>query len=103
MLVAIGMIWPTAPLVRRKLALLAELLDAHGYDVFTEESDWIIGAEDAAMHRALIEGYRTAALEIAPADSADAIDGWARRRLDAAKRSALTALVGHVDIFADPR
>jgi hypothetical protein len=83
--------------------LLAELLDAHGYDVFTEESDWVIGADDAAMHRALIEGYRTAALEIAPADSADAIDGWARRRLDAAERSALTALVGHVDIFARPR
>ena len=38
--------------------------------------------DDAAMHRALIEGYRTAALEIAPANCADAIDGWAQRRLD---------------------
>ena len=84
-------------------ALLAELLEASGYDVSTEDSDWIIGADDSAMHRALIEGYRTAALEIAPADSADAINGWAQRRLDASERGALTALVGHVDIFARPR
>ena len=70
-------------------ALLAELLEAHGYDVSTEESDWIIGADDAAMHRALIEGYRTAALEIAPASRAAAINGWAQRRLDDSERGAL--------------
>jgi hypothetical protein len=84
-------------------SLLAELLKALGYDVSTEVSDWIIGADDAAMHRALIEGYRTAALEIALGGCADAINGWAQRRLDASERGALTALVGHVDIFADPR
>jgi hypothetical protein len=84
-------------------ALLAELLQGHGYDVSTEESDWIIGPGDAAMHRALIEGYRTAALEIAPAICADAINGWAQRRLDASERGALMVLVGHVDIFARPR
>jgi hypothetical protein len=84
-------------------ALLAEMLDAHGYDLSTEESDWVIGADDAAMHRALIEGYRTAALEIAPASHAAAIDGWAQRRLNDSERGALTALVGHVDIFARPR
>jgi len=55
------------------------------------------------MHRALIEGYRTAALEIAPINCADTINGWAKRRLDASERGALTALVGHVDIFARPR
>ena len=84
-------------------ALLAELLKACGYDVFTEESDWIIGADDAAMHRALIEGYRTAALEIAPASHAATINGWAQRRLNDSERGVLTALVGHVDIFARPR
>ena len=84
-------------------ALLAELLEASGYDVSTEVSDWIIGADDAAMHRALVEGYRTAALEIAPADSIDAINGWAQRRLNDSEHGALTALVGHVDIFAHPR
>ncbi len=52
--------------------LLAEMLEANGFDVFTGESDWHIGPDDAAMHRALIEGYRTAALEIAPASAADA-------------------------------
>ena len=33
----------------RAPALLAELLEALGYDVSTEESDWIIGADDAAI------------------------------------------------------
>jgi hypothetical protein len=84
-------------------ALLTELLEASGYDVSAEESDWIIGPDAAAMHRALIEGYRTAALETAPADSADTIKCWAQRRLDDSERGALTALVGHVDIFARPR
>jgi hypothetical protein len=89
-------------------ALLAELLEALGFDVSTEESDWIVGADGAAMHNtamhgALIEGYMTAALEIAPASHADAINGWAQRRLDASERGVLTALVGHVDIFARPR
>jgi hypothetical protein len=82
--------------------LLAETLEANGFDVFTEESDWHIGSDDAAMHRALIEGYRAAALEIAPA-SAAIIDGWARCRLEASERGELTALVGHIDIFARPR
>jgi hypothetical protein len=82
--------------------LLAETLEGNGFDVFTEESDWHIGPDDAAMHRALIEGYRTAALEIAPAGAA-IIDRWARCRLEASERGKLTALVGHVDIFVRPR
>jgi hypothetical protein len=88
----------------RAPAVLGELLDSQGFDVFTGRSDWIIGPDDIAIHRALIEGYRTAALEIAPDPcAATIIDGWAERRLAAAKRGALTALVGHVDIFARPR
>jgi hypothetical protein len=83
--------------------LLAETLEANGFDVFTGESDWHIGLDDAAMHRALIEGYRTAALEIAPTSAAALIDGWAKCRLEASERGELTALVGHVDIFARPR
>jgi SAM-dependent methyltransferase len=82
--------------------LLTELLRGHGYDVSTGESDWIIGPDDDAMHWALIEGYWTAALEIALANSTATIEGWAQRRLDAAERRALTALVGHIDIFARP-
>lgn len=87
---------------RHAPGLLAETLGMNGFDVLTGESDWHIGPDDAAMHRALIEGYRTAALETAPA-SAAIIDGWARRRLTASERGELTALVGHADIFARPR
>jgi hypothetical protein len=88
---------------RHAPTVLDGLLEARGFDVATVESDWIVGLEDAAMHSALIEGYRTAALEIAPPDAANTIDGWAQRRLEASERGELTALVGHVDIFARPR
>jgi hypothetical protein len=88
---------------RHAPVLLAETLEANGFDVSTGESDWHIGPDDAAMHRALIEGYRTAALEITPASAAALIDGWAKCRLEASERGELTALVGHVDIFARPR
>jgi SAM-dependent methyltransferase len=88
---------------RHAPGLLAETLEANGFDVFTGESDWHIGPDDTAMHRALIEGYRTAALEIAPASAAVIIDGWAKCRLEASDWGELTALVGHVDIFARPR
>jgi hypothetical protein len=83
--------------------LLAELLARHGFDVFTAESDWNIGPADTAMHGALLEGYRNAALEIAPPDRTDAIEGWAQRRLEEAAKGQLTAIIGHVDIFARPR
>jgi hypothetical protein len=83
--------------------LLAEILETNGFDVFTGESDWHIGPDDAAMHRALIEGYRTAALEIASTSAAALIEDWANCRLEASERGELTALVGHVDIFARPR
>jgi SAM-dependent methyltransferase len=83
--------------------LLSKLLDSHGFDVFTERSDWVIGSDDTVMHRVLIEGYRTAVLEIAPDLRAAVINGWVERRLAAAEQGVLTALVGHVDIFARPR
>jgi SAM-dependent methyltransferase len=88
---------------RHAPSLLAGLLAERGFDVFTAESDWNIGPADTAMHGALLEGYRNAALEIAPPDRTDAIEGWTQRRLKDAAQGGLTALVGHVDIFARPR
>ncbi|UEM03571.1 class I SAM-dependent methyltransferase [Skermanella rosea] len=82
---------------------LADALRACGFAVETAASDWIIGPADAAMHLALIEGYRGAALEIAPEGESSAIEGWAERRRAAAAAGTLEALVGHVDIFAEPR
>lgn len=81
---------------------LADALRGHGFAVETAVSDWIIGPADTAMHLALIEGYRGAALEIAPEDASSAIEGWAERRRSAAVAGTLEALVGHVDILAEP-
>ncbi|WP_158047728.1 class I SAM-dependent methyltransferase [Skermanella pratensis] len=82
---------------------LADALRANGFAVTTAFSDWTIGPADAAMHLSLIEGYRGAAREIAPDGDSPAIEGWAERRRAAVKAGVLKALVGHVDIFAEPR
>lgn len=75
---------------------------ALGYEIRTAPSDWILGAESAALQTALIEGWRAAAAEIAPGESA-ALRDWADRRRAqvAAGRSRLR--VGHLDVAGRPR
>ncbi len=71
-------------------------------------SPWRLGAADAALQTALIDGYAVAAAEvIAEGDPADllairTVDAWAvrRRRAIAAGHGGLT--VGHCDVFACP-
>jgi hypothetical protein len=88
---------PAAP------AALVQTLERSGFEVASADSDWVIGPADAAMHLALIDGYRGAALEMAPADASFVIEDWAARRRQAAEERRLSALVGHVDIFAQAR
>jgi hypothetical protein len=70
-----------------------------GYRVECAPSDWLIAPSDRAFQRMLIEGWASAAIEIAP-DRSAAIADWLRRRLDhlAAGRSRI--LVNHVDMVA---
>ncbi|RPH65585.1 MAG: class I SAM-dependent methyltransferase [Burkholderiales bacterium] len=78
-----------------------QLLGALGYRVACATSDWAIGAGDAAMKRALLSGWASAAAEAQPASRA-AVLGWRRRREDAMARSALRIDVGHLDLLGWP-
>ena len=71
-----------------------------GYDTRLLPSPWRLGADDASLARALIDGRGAAASEQRPED-APLIRGWAeRRRATVATRFGLE--VGHVDLLALP-
>ena len=73
---------------------------AAGYHTRLRPSPWRLGANDASLARALIDGWGAAASEERPED-APLIRGWAeRRRATAALRFGLE--VGHVDLLALP-
>jgi hypothetical protein len=80
---------------------MANLLDASDGRLDIQPSDWVLGADDGPMQRALIEGYVVAATAIAPERHA-AIASWAERRraLISARKSRLR--VGHLDLLLLP-
>lgn len=70
-----------------------------GYQVRREPSDWILSSASRELQRQVIDGWRAAAVAMAPAQ-AHQIQGWRDRRLAhvAVDRSQL--LVGHQDLVA---
>jgi SAM-dependent methyltransferase len=74
---------------------------ARGYRVVQVRSDWCLGPADAALQRALMQGWAGAAAE-AGADP-ERIARWKRRRLRALDRDDARTRVGHVDLLALPR
>ena len=78
-------------------AAAVDTLNALGYEVRSEPSDWNLGPESPALQTALTDGWALAAAEVAPADG-DALREWAKRRGAhiAAGRSRLR--VGHLDV-----
>jgi hypothetical protein len=72
-----------------------------GYQVTREPSDWVLTPDAQELQRQLVEGWASAAREMAPDETA-MIDDWLRRRLAhiAARRSNIT--VGHEDLAAWP-
>ena len=73
---------------------------AAGYDTRLGRSPWRLGAADASLARALIDGWAAAASEQCP-DDAPRIHSWdERRRAMIASKPGLD--VGHVDLLAIP-
>lgn len=73
---------------------------AAGYDTRLRPSPWCLGNDDAALARALIDGWEAAASEQRPGDT-PLIRGWAaHRRAKAGSQIGLE--VGHVDLLALP-
>lgn len=86
------------PALGMRAASVAEaVFEGHGYELGVATSDWVIKREAHAMQLALLDGWLSAALEIAP-DSRLALTSWHERRRAhvLAGRSELS--VGHVDL-----
>ena len=80
---------------------LDEALRAHGATTTLRDSDWRIGAADAAMLEAMRAGIGEAATRAARGDEGRAIAAWSTRRARHQAASALSLLVGHQDLDAN--
>lgn len=74
----------------------ARAMAARGYATRLAPSPWRLGAEDAALHRALVEGIARAAGETGLPEAA----GWGQARRAA---SGSRCSVGHFDLLALPQ
>ena len=70
---------------------------AVGYEVRAASSDWNLGPASRALQTALIDGWVSAAAEIAPGE-ADALRDWAGRRRAHVAVGGSRLRVGHLDI-----
>ena len=82
-------------------AYAVDRLRDRGYTVVSGPSDWILGAADAALQRALVLGHETAVAELG-AIAIEDLAGWRTFRLDAIDRGLGRLLVGHQDLYAVP-
>lgn len=75
--------------------------EALGYSVLQGNSDWVIGTTDREIQIELLDGWASAAREMASLPSRD-VDDWLVRRKAVVNRRASTMRVGHVDFLATP-
>lgn len=80
---------------------LIRVLAAQGYQVTHGASDWHLGAADAALARALVDGWREAAACQRPNEAAT-FAAWAERRTQSVASGGLQITVGHVDVLGLP-
>lgn len=74
-----------------------ELFGGLGYRTHAVPSDWHLGSQEGPLQTELIEGWRRAAVEVAPGEAAQ-LHTWSRFRLAQIERSELRLDVGHMDI-----
>jgi len=79
-------------------AAVQAFLDA-GFQVERERSDWVIEPEQRELQRQLIDGWATAATEMAP-EIATQIANWHLRRQHHVDSGGSLIVVGHEDMFA---
>ena len=77
------------------------LFRASGYRTWLAPSPWELGAGDAALARALVDGWAAAASEQRPGDAPE-IAAWAERRRAALASGTFALTVGHLDLLALP-
>jgi len=77
----------------------AEHLEASGYQVTRDRSDWILESDSADLQRELIVGWVAAAAEVAP-EYVEIMGRWLARRLFHIAEGRLRIVVGHEDVGA---
>jgi len=70
---------------------------ANGYEVRAASSDWIVDAHGPALQLALLDGWRDAAVEIAPERRAN-FAAWHERRCAHVDAGRSTLRIGHFDV-----
>ena len=83
-------------------AHLARQFSALGYRTTVAESPWRLGADEAELQRALLQGLEQPLTEIGTLSSGD-VRAWLDFRLEAVGIAGSTCLVGHTDLLALPR
>jgi hypothetical protein len=78
-------------------AAAAAAFELRGYEVRVASSDWLVGSQHTELQRALLDGWRAAATQSAPARGA-ALGAWHRRRSAHTGAGRSTLRVGHVDL-----
>jgi SAM-dependent methyltransferase len=92
----------TGPAMGPEAGRAAEtLFRAKGYRTWLVPSPWVLGPGDAALARALLDGWVAAACEIEPR-RADELTQWGDRCHLAAAEAGFELMVGHVDLLALP-
>lgn len=79
-------------------AALRSAFSRLGYRTEAGDSPWRLGSAEAALAEELVRGMGEAVAELA--DAPEGVDGWAARRIAAARGGGVT--VGHEDLFARP-
>lgn len=78
-------------------AAMAQTLRIHGFEVLCERSDWLLAPVDRAIQCSLLQGWRQAIAQIAPARE---LEAWAERRQALIDAGDSRLRVGHRDLFA---
>jgi len=79
----------------------AAAFGALGYEVRRVPSDWTLGPGSSPLQTALIDGWASAAAEVAPAEG-NALRNWAQRRRAYLAEGRSSLRVGHVDLGGRP-
>ncbi len=86
------------------VTVLADALEQVGFEVFQESTPWHCPAGDpdrSTLAVELVNGWRQAALEIAPGHG-EFIDTWHQERMDWLNRNQAGLVIGHIDLLAIP-
>jgi SAM-dependent methyltransferase len=79
-----------------------ELFEDAGYEVLATRTDWHLLPKERLLQQMLLEGWATASMELAQAESARCRQ-WLARRLAHLATGASRITVGHEDVLAQPR